>query len=470
MSTTAAITITDLRPVDLFDDIDDEQLAEWAAVAQRRHFEPGELLAEQGAEVEGLSCLLEGEAQAMIVHEGRTEPVGRQMAPTWVGAIAVLTRGPLGVRLAASVPCEVAHIPADDFRRLTLAHPAVHERVMRQMQPVMSRLAGAEQNRERLESLGTMAAGLAHELNNPAAAVKRAAADLADALDVIGATLGEFVEAGVERADAERLVELQREALARAEGNEELDSIDAADAEDAMLERLEACGVDEAWRLAEPLAVAGVDEAWLTQVHDLAGPATGAALRWVAASLTARNLAVDLLDSASRMGDLVGAIKAYAYMDRGALVQVDVHEGLKTTLVMLGHKLKHTSIDVVKDFDRSLPQLTVRGSELNQVWTNLIDNAIDAMGERGTLTISTVRDGPCVRVDVADDGPGIPAEAQPHVLDPFFTTKPVGQGTGLGLDTARQIVEEHHAGTLGFDTGPDGTTFRVWLPIEGTVR
>jgi signal transduction histidine kinase len=157
-------------------------------------------------------------------------------------------------------------------------------------------------------------------------------------------------------------------------------------------------------------------------------------------------------------------------MDRGALVEVDVHEGLETTLVVLGHKLKHTSIDVVRDYDRTLPKLTVRGPELNQVWTNLIDNAIDALGENGTLTIATRRDGPCVLVDVADDGPGIPAEAQSHVLDPFFTTKPVGQGTGLGLDTARQIVEEHHSGTLGFDTGTDGTTFHVWLPIEGTVR
>ena len=176
----------------------------------------------------------------MIVHEGRTEPVGRQIAPD----VGRRHRRPhpraAGVRMTATVPCEVALIPADDFRRLTLAHPPVHERVMKQMQPVMSRLAGAEQNRERLESLGTMAAGLAHELNNPAAAVKRAASDLADALDVIGATLGEFVEAGVERADAERLVALQREALARAEEHDELDGLDAADAEDAMLERLEA--------------------------------------------------------------------------------------------------------------------------------------------------------------------------------------------------------------------------------------
>jgi signal transduction histidine kinase len=190
----------------------------------------------------------------------------------------------------------------------------------------------------------------------------------------------------------------------------------------------------------------------------------------VAASLTARSLAADVHDSASRMGDLVTAIKSYAYMDRGGVVAADVHEGLETTLVVLGHKLKHTSIEVVRDYDRTLPALTVRGSALNQVWTNLIDNAIDALGQTGTLTISTKRDGPCVRVDVADDGPGIPPEARPHVLDPFFTTKPVGQGTGLGLETVRQIVEEQHAGTLGFDTGTGGTTFHVWLPIEGTVR
>jgi len=372
--------------------------------------------------------------------------------------------------MSASVPCEVALIPADDFRRLVLAHPSVHDRVMGQMKPVMSRLAGAEQNRDRLESLGTMAAGLAHELNNPAAAVKRAASDMADALDVIGATLGEFVEAGVERADAERLVALQHEALARARKRTKLEGLDAADAEDVMLERLEDLGIPEPWRLSEPLAVAGVDEAWLAEVSALAGPATGAALRWVAASLTARSLAADLHDSASRMGDLVTAIKSYAYMDRGALVEVDIHEGLETTLVVLGHKLKHTSIDVARDYDRTLPKLTVRGPELNQVWTNLIDNAIDALGENGTITVATALDGPCVRVDIADDGPGIPAQARPHVLDPFFTTKPVGQGTGLGLDTARRIVEEHHSGTLGFDTGPDGTTFHVWLPIEGTVR
>jgi signal transduction histidine kinase len=372
----------------------------------------------------------------------------------------------MGVRMRAESACRLARVPTARFTELALASPAVHRRIMRQISPVMTRLTAIEQNRERLASLGTMAAGLAHELNNPAAAATRAASDLVDALETVSGTIGAFVEAGISREDAERLVRLHKEALQRSEGQTELRALDAADAEDEMLERLEDLGVPEAWRLAEPLAGAGLDGDWLRDVATLAGPATGPALRWVAASLTARGLAADLLDSASRMGDLVKAIKAYAYMDRGALVRVDVHEGLKTTLVMLGHKLKHTSIEVVKDFDRGLPQLTVRGSELNQVWTNLIHNAIDALGEHGTITVRTRLDGDEVQVDVGDDGPGIPEDARPHVLEPFYTTKAVGSGTGLGLDTARRIVEEGHGGSISFDTSGAGTTFHVRLPVR----
>jgi signal transduction histidine kinase len=315
-----------------------------------------------------------------------------------------------------------------------------------------------------------MAAGLAHELNNPAAAAQRAASDLADALDVIGSTMGRFVESGIERDVAGRLIELQQEALERAAAQTPLEALDAADAEDEMLDRLEQCEVPDAWRLAEPLAGAGLDADWLSRLAELAGPAKVAAIQWVAASLAARSLAGELRDSAERMGSLVGAVKAYAYMDRGGMVEADVHEGLETTLVMLGHKLKHTQISVKREYDRSLPKLTLRGSELNQVWTNLLDNAIDALGETGTITISTLRDGPCVRVDVADDGPGIPEDIRGRVLDPFFTTKDVGKGTGLGLDTARRIVEDRHTGSLSFESGAGGTVFHVWLPFEGTVR
>jgi signal transduction histidine kinase len=457
--------VADLRPVDLFDDLTDDELALWAEVATPYDRKAGEVLAEQGVEVEGALLLLEGSAQALLVDGGRTEPVGRQFAPTWAGAISVLTGGPLGVRMQAETDCRVAMIASADFRRLAFAQPAVHQRVMKQVAPVMSRVQGIEQNRERLASLGTMAAGLAHELNNPAAAAQRAAAQLAEAIDVVGAALSRFVESGVERSDAEVLVGLQREAVAGAQSRTAFDALDAADAEDELLERLEDLGVPEPWRLTEALACAGVDQDWLDRLHAAAGPATDAAIGWVAATLTARSLAVELQESTRRMSDLVGAVKTYAYMDRGALVEVDLHEGLETTLAVLGHKLKHTSINVVRDYDRSLPHLTVRGSELNQVWTNLLDNAIDALGESGTITIATRHDDSCALVDISDDGPGIAPEHRDRVFDSFFTTKDVGAGTGLGLATARRIVVDRHDGALTFDSEPGRTTFHVSLPI-----
>ena len=219
--------------------------------------------------------------------------------------------------MQAETACRMAVVAPEDFRRLAFAQPAIHRRVMQQVAPVMSRVTEIEQSRERLASLGTMAAGLAHELNNPAAAARRAAAQLTEALEVIGSAMARFVEAGVEREEAEQLVALQQQALSHAAACTALDALDASDAEDELLARLEALDVEEPWRLAEPLAVAGVDQPWLDRVAELAGPATEAALRWVAATLTAGRLAAELEESTERMSALVGAVKSYAYMDRG---------------------------------------------------------------------------------------------------------------------------------------------------------
>jgi signal transduction histidine kinase len=463
-------TLEQLRPIDLFEGLSDSEIELWAQAAELRILAPGEPVMEQGEPARDFHLVLEGSLQAFAVDpQGRAEPVGEHVAPTWVGAIGVLTGGVSGVRMQATSEATVAAVGPEAFIELTLAQRAVFDRVMRQVRPVVSRITAIEQNRERLASLGRMAAGLAHELNNPAAAARRAAADLAEALDVLGSTIGRFVESGIERAEAEQLVELQRAALAGHAERTALDALDAADAEDELRESLESLEVPEPWRLSEPLSAAGVDVAWLARVRELAGPVTPDALRWVAASLTAQSLAAELAESTQRMSSLVAAVKSYAYMDRGELVETDVHEGLETTLTVLGHKLKHTAIEVVREYDRSLPQLTVRGGELNQVWTNLLDNAIQALGENGTITISTSLDGECVRVDIADDGPGIAADVREQIFDPFYTTKDVGQGTGLGLDTARRIVVERHRGAIEFDSEPGRTVFHVWLPLQASA-
>jgi len=458
------IGAADLRRVDLFDDLEETALAEWAAVTAERACAPGELVADQGEDPAAVHLLLEGTVLAEVLEGGRAEPVGRQQAPTWMHAIAVLTGASLGVRMTAETACRIGVVEREDFRRMAFAHPSVHDRVMRQVAPVMTRITAMEQNRERLASLGTMAAGLAHELNNPAAAARRASAELAEAVDVLVATLSRFVEAGIERDVAAQLVTLQEEALRGAEGRSPLDALDAADAEDELRDELEALGIGEPWRIAEPLAAAGVGTDWLERAHALAGPATDAAVAWVAATLTARTLAGDVQESTARMSALVGAVKSYAYMDRGETVEVDLHEGLETTLTVLAHKLRHTEIEVVRDYDRDLGRLTVRASELNQVWTNLIDNAIDALGQHGRITVRTARDGDRALVQIADDGPGIPPGERERIFDSFYTTKDVGQGTGLGLATARRIVVDRHDGTLTVDSAPGRTVFSVRLP------
>jgi signal transduction histidine kinase len=462
----ATFSLEELRAIDLFDDLGDDELARWSAAARLVEADPEEIIGEAGEPTPGPYLILAGTVRALRPAGERWEPSGTHVAPTWIGAIPSLTENPSPVRMQCQTRCRLALIPRDDFFELVVSHRAVHRRILRQFVPVLTRITSAEQERERLASLGTMAAGLAHELNNPAAAARRAASEMIEALEVMGSVIGHFVESGIERAEAERLVGLQREALRRAEESDASGALDVADREDAVLEQLEDLGVAEAWRVSEPLAAAGIDREWLEQVAALAGPATGAAVNWVAASLTARSLASDLCQSTEQMSSLVRAVKTYAYMDRGALVEADLHEGLDVTLKVLKHKLKHTEIQVVRDYDRSLPKAQVRGSELNQVWTNLLDNAIDAVGERGTITLRTARDDDCAVIEISDDGPGIPPDVLARVFDPFFTTKDVGAGTGLGLDTARRIVADRHDGSLTVTSQPGATTFRVRLPLR----
>ena len=461
--------ISELKRIDLFEGLSDAELEEWSAITDIRETDEDELLLAQGVESPGPLLLFEAHTMSPPVSTATAEPRAANFAPPWMGAIAAITESPLPLNVYADGRCRVAILPREQFIALSLRYPTVHRRVMRVIGPVMRGVNARESNRERLTSLGTMAAGLAHELNNPAAAARRAASDLVDAVEIMNHVLKTFVEAGVEREDAAKLLELHAEALERAAARGPLDALDASDAEDEMLDILEERNIPDAWRWAEPLGAAGLDADWVDRVSAIAGPvAAKKAIAWVTATLSARDLATELVESTERMSKLVKAIKTYAYMDRGGVVQADVHEGLESTLIMLSHKLKHTQIKVKRHYDKSLPQITMHGSELNQVWTNVLDNAIDALGEDGVITVTTSADNGCIKVDIADNGPGIPEDVRSRIFDPFFTTKPPGSGTGMGLDTARRIVEQRHRGSMTFDTGDGGTVFHVWLPLEGS--
>jgi signal transduction histidine kinase len=462
-------TADDLRPIDLFDELDDETLTRRAATASIHTASRGERILERTSR-DGVVLLLEGRLE-MLGLDGEIEAIqGSQYAPTWIGAVPTMLGSPAPIALRAATEVRYARLAPEAFLDLVRCERTVFLRVIGQMKPMLARISQRQQQHDRLESLGTMAAGLAHELNNPASAAQRAAGELAETLMVLSDTVGVFVESGVEREEASRLVALQQGAVERCRARTALSSLEAADREDELGDVLTELGAPSPWELAATFAASGIEPDYLREIGAVAGPLTVPVLRWVGATLAANQLAAELADSTKRMSDLVIAIKRYAYARPGELSEVDLREGIETTLTLLKHKLKHTAIEVVRDYDPELPPARVYSSELGQVWTNLLDNAIDALGESGTITITTRLDGDCAEVDIGDDGPGIPEDVRRRVFDPFFTTKDVGKGTGLGLDAARRIIVDRHRGSLTVESRtehPTGTIFRVRFPLHG---
>jgi signal transduction histidine kinase len=321
----------------------------------------------------------------------------------------------------------------------------------------------ASQQREKLSALGKLSAGLAHELNNPASAVRNAAVNLQQ-------TVGALRTASL-HLDKRALPSDQRVFLARLECDwsqdhppAALDSLERSDREEALGTWLEGRGIPDARQLAPDLVDAGCDVATLRGLADrFEGPVLADVVTRLTASFTINRLVEQIVSGTSRIGDLVRAIKQYSYMDQDGEQEIDVHEGLENTLIMFHYRLKY-GINVVRQYDRSIPRICGRGGELNQVWTNLIDNAVDAMNGHGELVVRTAAEFGRVLVEIRDNGPGIPAEIQDRIFEPFFTTKQVGDGTGLGLDTVYRIVEQHR-GQVRFDSQPGRTSFQVRLPV-----
>ncbi|MCE0765517.1 ATP-binding protein [Pseudonocardia kujensis] len=328
----------------------------------------------------------------------------------------------------------------------------------------------AVSQRERLLALGSLSAGLTHELNNPAAAAVRATSTLRERVAGMRHKLGLIAAGPYERADLETLMRLQEDAADRVGKAPELGPLETGDAEDEVGEWISDQGIDGGWDIAPNFVAAGIDVEWLGQVKASVPPAIlESAVRWLNYTVETELLMNEIADSTTRVSTLVGAAKQYSQMDRAPYQTVDVHELLKSTLVMLHGKFGD-GVTLVKDFDRSLPKISVYAAELNQVWTNLIDNAVQAMNGRGTLTVRTAREGDRLLVEIADTGPGIPAEIRSRIFEPFFTTKAVGEGTGLGLDISWRIVVNRHHGDLRVLSEPGNTRFQVLLPFDALVE
>ena len=319
--------------------------------------------------------------------------------------------------------------------------------------------------RERLLALGSLSAGLTHELNNPAAAAVRATAALRERVAGMRNKLRMIASGPFDRATLETLVRLQEEVTELVPKAPALTPMEASDREDQVGDWLEDHGISGGWEIAPTFVAAGLDTGWLEQVTAaVAGPILEPALRWLNYTVETELLMNEIEDSTTRISALVGAAKQYSQLDRAPYQVVDVHELLDSTLMMLGAKIGK-GITVVKDSDRSLPQIPAYAAELNQVWTNLIDNAVQAMSGAGTLTVRTALDRERLLVEIGDTGPGVPPEIRERIFEPFFTTKPVGEGTGLGLDISWRVVVKKHHGDLQVESVPGETWFRVWLPL-----
>jgi signal transduction histidine kinase len=317
--------------------------------------------------------------------------------------------------------------------------------------------------RDSLLTLGRLSAGLAHEINNPAAAAARAVDALQTECQVLLSSLTRLARNEISAGQFTALDTLRREIGPQTAAH---DPLALADQEDALSSWLARHGIVRAWMIAAPLAAAGADLAWCERAAAvLEGPALQAGLEWVASTFSTAALLSEMKESTRRISGLVAAVKSYSQMDRASMQHIDVTDGLDSTLVMLGPKLRD-GVTVVRDYSADVPRIDAYAGELNQVWTNLIDNAIDAMDGAGTLRVATRAERNDVIIEIGDTGPGMPPEVAARAFEAFYTTKDVGKGTGLGLDIAQRIVAERHGGTIAIDSHPGETVLRVRIPIQ----
>ncbi|UPL49015.1 sensor histidine kinase [Hymenobacter sublimis] len=454
----------DLAPLVAFAGLPPATLEWLAQHGEQRTFAPGETIIKPGDEAEYMMGVLAGGLQFYAVRNGSREPAFRIDAGQISGVLPYSRLRTISGHGVAVGETTLFLLHRNLFPELEHVSPELVQRLVGLMSDRARLEARTQERDDKLRALGKLSAGLAHELNNPAAAIMRAAETLTNLLQAKPALLLEFVR---HCPSPEALAALAALATAPVTAASPAGSALArADAEDELAEWLETQGVPDGYQLAAGLLDAGLTLTALTPVADaLPEAARPAALSWLEGQLTTRRLVLDVQEAGTRITTLVANVKTYSHMDRGGdFAPLDVHAGLDSTLNMLSYCLREEKVQVLRDYAPQLPLIKGQVSSLNQVWTNLLDNAIDALPPGGEITVRTRQEGDFVRVFIIDNGPGIPPEVLPRIMEPFFTTKPAGEGTGLGLDIALRIVEQH-GGRLEVQSGPGHTEFGVWLPV-----
>jgi signal transduction histidine kinase len=454
----------DLRPISLFDGLDDSQLGELLAAGEEISVEDGVELFREGEHADYWWVLVDG-AIELVRHVGREDVVVGRMAKAGLWAGGFRAWDEQGVYLATArgvAPGRMLRVPSVSLRALLDGWFPFGVHIVNGIFGTARRIEATARQRDSLVTLGRLAAGLAHELNNPAAAAVRAVAAMEAHSAWLTASLTDLAQ---QRITAEQFVSLDLLRRELVERPDPLDALALADAEDRLDRWLERRGVDRGWEVAPALAAASADVDWCERADALLGPALEAGLGWVTATVSLSSTLGEIRESTRRVSELVSAVRSYSQMDRGSRQPTQVTEGIDSTLVMLGHKVPD-GVEIVRAYAADLPSVDAFPGELNQVWTNLVDNALDAMGDRGVLRVATRRDGDHVVVEVGDTGPGLSPEVAARAFEAFFTTKDVGQGTGLGLDIARRIVVERHGGDIVIHPEPGNTVFEVRIPIS----
>jgi signal transduction histidine kinase len=464
------MTPAELKTLFLFEALSEEQLGWLARQGTVRKYPAGATIFTEGEPAEGFFVLLSGTlALSRRVGQDDVETVRTDQRGVYMGATQSYlrvdeSRGYLASMRAIS-ECEFFVLSAEDFGTMVREWFPMAMHLLEGLFLGMRNSQAVVGERERLTALGALSAGLMHELNNPAAAAARATAALRQRVAGMRHKLAMLADGRIDPAQMSALVGLQESVIERAAKAPKLTAIEASDREDEVSDWLDEHGVTGGWDLAPVFVQGGIDLGCLGDIADSVEPALlDQALHWLGYALETEQLMSDIEDASGRISALVSAAKQYSQLDRASHQWIDVHDGLDSTLVMLTHKIG-TGVRVVKDYDRTLPKIPAHPGELNQVWTNLIDNAVQAMAGEGTLTVRTTLDRDRLLVEVVDTGPGVPAELQRRVFEPFFTTKPVGQGTGLGLDISYRIVVNRHGGDLGLVSRPGDTRFQVRLPL-----